>query len=651
MAGEATATYAMALRAYKAQDWRGVLPLPPRSKMPPPTGFTGANGHWPSIADEYDFAEIAPPDANIGLRLPPGVIGLDVDDYDGKHGWDNLLDLKLSPLPPTWRSSARDIPSGIYLYHVPIEARLVGQAAPHVETIQNHHRFMVVWPSVHETGRQYLWYTPTGEVANRPPCEADLPDLPADWLAHLTDGTPDALLRPAPLVEAHYEPTWSPAVRAVLTDAENAVRHGLEGSRHDVTMRWCMKLCRLEAEGAAGSTAALSFLRNTFVDHVDRPAAVAIAEFARMVNGARSKVATTTTVALEVARAERAALSELAGDTEQAQDTYGHLFLNLFELYADSDTEADYLVAPLLAAGRGHALFAPAKAGKSLLMLEVAAAVASGRPCLDETEPREPRHVVYFDHEMSRDDVRERLQALGYEAADLAEHLHYALLPSLPPLDTDAGGRAVDDICAETGAVLAVFDTTARVVEGPENEADTFRAFFRHTGSRLKRRGVTYARLDHAGKDLDKGQRGSSAKADDVDVVWRLTAGDDDVVSLKATHRRMGWIPAEVSLRRLSDPLRHELVHESYPAGTRELADRLDVLGVPTELSRPNVQKWLKEHGQPGVKAQRLDHAVRFRRERGQDVTGAFVDREHVSGATFSADREQVSGASVKDAA
>ena len=48
-------------------------------------------------------------------------------------------------------------------------------------------------------------------------------------------------------------------------------------------------------------------------------------------------------------------------------------------------------------------------------------------------------------------------------------------------------------------------------------------------------------RIDHAGKDLKKGARGTSAKNDDVDLVWQMTRIGDNV-KLHATKKRHTWI-------------------------------------------------------------------------------------------------------------
>lgn len=243
---------------------------------------------------------------------------------------------------------------------------------------------------------------------------------------------------------------------------------------------------------------------------------------------------------------------------------------------------ADWLFDDVLARGRAHAVYASNKTGKSLLMLWLAVKMA-----------RRGVAVVYLDFEMTDDDLYERLVDMGYGAETDLSHLHYAVLPSLPPLDTDLGALTllskVDAVRAAHPdvEVAVVIDTTARAVAGEENSADTFRDFYRFTGTGLKRRGITWARLDHAGKDSARGQRGSSAKGDDVDVVWRL-ARTDNGLELRREVSRMGWVPAKVVFRQTAEPLRFVRVAEDWPAGTAEVAAILDGLGVaPGAGERP----------------------------------------------------------------
>ncbi len=203
--------------------------------------------------------------------------------------------------------------------------------------------------------------------------------------------------------------------------------------------------------------------------------------------------------------------------------------------------------------------------------------------------------MMYIDLEMTETDLRDRLTDLGYGPEDDLSRLVYFQLPSLPDLDTDRGGQVLDALVAMYRPELVIIDTMARVVEGPEDDADTYRNFYKFSGTRLKQRGVSLVRLDHAGKDLARGQRGSSSKADDVDLVWQLNVIDDNVV-LKRTHSRLSWVPPQVVLRRETEPnLRHVQTDGAWPAGTSEIADLLDEFEVPLDASVSMAMRSLKQ--------------------------------------------------------
>ncbi len=185
--------YARAAQIYRHAGWDGTLPLgsTPGRKYPPPHGFTGHGAPYPSGADVQAWIETHG-DRNIGLRMPPGVIGLDVDHYRDKTGADTLARLGqcFGPLPPTWVSSARPAPSGIRFYRVPIgvEINWPGEAGKFIEIIQPGHRYAVAWPSTNPEagGAVYHWFAPDGQLTHLGPPEPDtLPDLPVRWIEGL----------------------------------------------------------------------------------------------------------------------------------------------------------------------------------------------------------------------------------------------------------------------------------------------------------------------------------------------------------------------------------------------------------------------------------------------------------------------------------
>lgn len=280
------------------------------------------------------------------------------------------------------------------------------------------------------------------------------------------------------------------------------------------------------------------------------------------------------------------------------------------------DYPADgYLAEPIILRGRQVAIYAPAGAGKSVLLLDIVAAGATGRPMLGRS-PVEPFRTLYVDQEMTPADLRQRLDVLGYGPEVDLSNLIYFQLGDFPPLDTARGGQVLSELARTHAVDVVVVDTVASVVQGPEDSADTMRAFYRHTGLALKKLGVALVRVDHAGKDLAKGQRGTSAKSADVDVVFELRPTGADRFTLRPTKQRTGWVPIETKLQRTEEDgiLRHFIVADSWPDGTQEVAGLLDGLGVSNDCTIAHAQETLREHGTPRQR-QIVAAAVKYRRE------------------------------------
>jgi hypothetical protein len=292
-------------------------------------------------------------------------------------------------------------------------------------------------------------------------------------------------------------------------------------------------------------------------------------------------------------------------------------------LWAKAGTPVDWLCEPLLIAGKAVALFSPAKAGKSLLALEIAAALATGRAVLgNKAQP--PMAVLYVDLENTEEDLRERLTDLGYGPDSDLRGLRYLSFPTLPALDSHRGGEHLRAVAELHAARLVIIDTVSRVIEGEENNADTFRALYRHAVMPLKAAGRAVLRLDHTGKDLTRGQRGSSAKVDDVDSVWQLNARPGGAIDLKRTHSRNRHGAERITLVRLTGPLRHVLATDAISADVAEVLELLDRLEIPTAWGRDKVRKALTEAGE----------------QRGNDLlTAAISERKRTQ--NLSADRSE----------
>lgn len=233
----------------------------------------------------------------------------------------------------------------------------------------------------------------------------------------------------------------------------------------------------------------------------------------------------------------------------------------------DRAVEAEpWIIEPLVSPGRNVSIISKGGAGKSLLMEEISAAMATGREVLGQ-RPK-PMRVLYIDHEnLVRRDTIPRLKKMGYTADDLdllSKNLIYLSFPSMEALDTPAGGERLLEAVERSGAKHVVIDTISRTIEGGENDNDTWLNLYKHGLKSLKAKGVGTTRLDHTGKEEGKGARGGSAKSGDVDLEWLMTA-DGDTLTLKRGKTRFEVADEVVAISRRSDPLRHELVAHHVP--------------------------------------------------------------------------------------
>ena len=174
---------------------------------------------------------------------------------------------------------------------------------------------------------------------------------------------------------------------------------------------------------------------------------------------------------------------------------------------------------------------------------------------------------------------------------------------------------ALDAYSIRAGDVV-ILDSIQRLTSGKENEADTIRAYYMHTGLMLKRRGVTVIRTDNTGKDADKGARGSSGKRDDVDVELIMEpTGQPGRVSLKPGKIRLPDID-EIILDQLIDEdgrINYDSAGDPFRAKVVAVIAALDRHGVPIEAGEKKAAEILKRHREDHPRAA-LRVAIKERR-------------------------------------
>lgn len=635
-----------------------VFPVDPATKQPMAAHVRGAPSQYGATTDvaTIDLWWNTWPDALIGHRLPENHVVLDIDPrHGGAETWRALTaELGFDTKDTRVHLSGRGDGGGHVTYLRPPGKLTISkldawarehETGEHIEKadrwvcgldlLHRTHRYTILPPSPHpDTGQPYRWHQWTEPVA-----------MPAALAALLIDTAPPPPPRAEPKPYAGesiadwYSATrsWNdllPAngwtLRSGDGDSDGSQwRHPTATSPISATVRHgCLFVYSpntpFDVTAPGDAHGVTRFAAYTLLDH-DGDASEAARGARELKDGPRESRPrqegdpfgrSLPSTPDDLLTHDEAELEEPGPDDDLP------IPIDWEQFWSREAPDEDWLVEPLLARGRQTALFAGAKVGKSLLMLEVAAALATGGKALNQATG-EPVHVVYADYEMTEDDLFERLESLGYGPDDDLSHLHYYLLPSLAPLNTDQGGWDFIRICERHGAQAAIIDTFGRSLDGEENANDTYLAFYRYCGMRLKQRGIALARLDHSGKDATKGQRGGSAKDGDVDIVWQLEPMEGGV-RMRRTRARMSWVPETVTLNRIDDGvLRHVVVDGGmYPAGTKDMAELLDRLDVPITLSARKASKMVRDAGEKGsdavIRGAQKFRAIEFDRQVGE---------------------------------
>ena len=254
---------------------------------------------------------------------------------------------------------------------------------------------------------------------------------------------------------------------------------------------------------------------------------------------------------------------------------------------------------------------------------------------------------------MTQPDLQERLHNLGYTKPDttLKAHLHYYQLAPWPALDTPAGGQRLIQEALATRSLLVVIDTLIRTVDGEENSSDTIKNFNRYTGQPLKAAGISLLRVDHAGKDATRGQRGTSAKRDDVDVVWLLKPGEAQLpgstsLTLKREAARVDWIQKDIHITRTQGPpLTHTIPHTvELTTADMRIVDYLQNVGIwGSNVSNPVAREAL-DNSDLAASSSRLGHVVKWMKrygDKGPKPTQTTDSGGKASGMTQSGQAER----------
>lgn len=314
---------ARAVEAYRDKGYARPIPLPYGEKKIRLKGVTGYAD--PAHARLKAAESLTDHSGNVALVMDSGtedfdLTAVDVDDYDERNGYANLMQL-CSDLGVQWEESLRtsrrgaEDRSGKRLFRVPPGLKFARAACKGVDIIQLTHRYAVVAPSVVD-GMAEQWFSAEGEVLALEdlPRVEDLPWLNEKLVSHLSEGSRTAPAQPSDALGDDQAVSWLESVSHKPSDVSagslssmtefqpdvlaGVFRNGVEG-RHDTMIALQRRIIRAGVvDGTPGVLVALERLQAAFIDAMTDPTAdgrtvtvpVADREFARGLRGEVNKL-------------------------------------------------------------------------------------------------------------------------------------------------------------------------------------------------------------------------------------------------------------------------------------------------------------------------------------------------------------------------
>lgn len=560
---------------YWDAGWRGILPLPFKNKTWPPTGYTGHSGIDTSFADCLTFLDDG--QQNICLRMPADIVGIDVDHYNEKTGGNTLAELveKFGALPPTIMSTSRDDGiSGIRLYRIPEGASLPSKLDG-IEFVQRHHRYAVVWPSVHPEGRTYQWINERTGKPTGIPNTKDLPELPARWIQGLV------IHEKEHAIKADIDATAAADVVAAMPPGEPC-QHMLKaagralagGDRHDSYNEAVLAATGYGRRGCPGFEPTIRRLRAAFISEISDPSvgrasrSEALAEFGRSLKGALAIVAnepagttcpddvaewieslppqTTTTIeSVDPAepveptpfdRAVRVKYGEML-ITDAAKDMLATFKAgqappmdgrSLTEFLAEVEDPEEYRIQDLWPAQGRVLLAAQAKSGKTTLVAaNLLRSLVDGEDFLGRYHVKKvQRRVIYLNMEVGTRTMRKWLHDAGIVNTSAITVANLRGKAGALALLTVNGRKQLGAWIATHDGEIVILDPLAPLLAAlglDENSNSDVAKFFTWWNEALAYGGVIDdVVVHHAGHGGER-SRGASRLLDEPDAIWTLT--------------------------------------------------------------------------------------------------------------------------------
>jgi hypothetical protein len=205
---------------------------------------------------------------------------------------------------------------------------------------------------------------------------------------------------------------------------------------------------------------------------------------------------------------------------------------DLKTLWNSERPDLDYLVPGLIGTDEVCLLAGASGSGKTMVLIALAAAVATGRSPFNKFDPSEPKKVLYFDEEIGEYEFKRRLKRIS-SAHDMDSSVVFQNLVLFPQ---QGHGLASEDRIAEFHRIvrdedprLVILDTFISFFGDDENDNSLVRRWLGLVVSPLREQGRAVVVSHHLKKPNWKdtgpklnGIRGASDIVNQPDKVWFL---------------------------------------------------------------------------------------------------------------------------------
>ncbi len=241
------------------------------------------------------------------------------------------------------------------------------------------------------------------------------------------------------------------------------------------------------------------------------------------------------------------------------------------------------------------------KSGKTWLALELAVAVASGRPCLGRFAVPEPGPVLLYSAEDGAADVRRRVAAIARAREVDLSRLAVGLIRE-PMLQLDRPGHQLrlEATLAAVRPRLLVLDPLVRLHRGDENSAADISALLGFLRGLQREHGVAIAVVHHVRKSASSGQPGQALRGSGDLHAWSdsnlFLLHRNNRLELHAEHRNHP-APHPLAVELATGPehlVATDIDDDASASGGRELHRRIVEILTASPMTRTDLRDSLR---------------------------------------------------------